>query len=98
MSVFPYNTQAWQRLRKLKLQQNRLCEQCLKVGRIEIARDVHHIVDISAGGAPFPTLDGLNSLCASCHSLITSNSEMTVKGCDAFGMPLDPAHPWNKRS
>jgi 5-methylcytosine-specific restriction protein A len=100
MSKYPYNTQAWLRLREVKFQQARLCEACLKVGRLTIATDVHHIKPIAEGGAAFPTLEGLMSLCLSCHSQVTKHGmkEFLVKGCDAFGNPLDPNHPWYKKS
>jgi 5-methylcytosine-specific restriction enzyme A len=47
MSVWPYSTQRWQRLRLLKLQQNPLCEACLQVGEIEPAVAVDHRNPIS---------------------------------------------------
>jgi len=41
------------------------------------------------------------SLCPSCHNRKTrvveqQGKELTVKGCDINGMPLDPRHPWFK--
>ena len=99
MSTWPYNTAQWHRVRRLKLEENTLCEECLKLGRLEPAVAVDHIVAVKAGGDPFPTLDGLRSLCVSCHNRKTriveqQGKELTVKGCDANGMPLDPVHPW----
>jgi 5-methylcytosine-specific restriction endonuclease McrA len=68
---------------------------CLKVGRVEVANEVHHIKPINEGGAAFPTLDELMSLCKSCHSAIRKQGDaMLVKGCDVFGNPLDKSHPW----
>jgi 5-methylcytosine-specific restriction enzyme A len=103
MSEWPYNTAQWQKVRRLKFQQNRLCEMCLKQGRIEIAVAVDHIISIASGGDAFPPLDMLMSLCASCHNRKTrvveqQGKELTVKGCDVNGMPLDPTHPWFKSS
>ncbi len=72
MAVYPYTTQRWQRLRRQKLQRHPLCEACLRVGRIEPAAAVDHRTPISAGGDPFPPLDGLASLCISCHSSKTA--------------------------
>jgi 5-methylcytosine-specific restriction enzyme A len=99
MSVWPYSTQRWQRLRRLKLQEKTLCELCIKQGRIEPATAVDHIVPISKGGNPFPAFDRLMSLCASCHNQKTRceqiGEDYTVKGCDVFGRPLNPDHPWN---
>jgi 5-methylcytosine-specific restriction protein A len=99
MATWPYNTQRWQRLRKLKLQLNPLCETCLKQRRIEPAVAVDHIVAIKAGGTAYPPLDDLRSECASCHNRKTRiveqlGAELTIKGCDENGYPLDPNHPW----
>ena len=57
-----YESVAWRRLRRIKLQMNPLCEEC---GRAK-ATTADHIVPIKQGGA---TLDvsNLQSLCGSCH-------------------------------
>jgi 5-methylcytosine-specific restriction enzyme A len=100
MAVWPYNTQRWQRLRKMKLQVNPLCEQCLKQKRIVPAVAVDHIIAVLApGGQAFPPLDWLVSCCTSCHNRKTRlveqlGVELTIKGCDVYGYPLDPSHPW----
>jgi 5-methylcytosine-specific restriction enzyme A len=99
MSGWPYNTQRWQRLRKLKLQLHPLCEVCLRVGRIEPAFAVDHRKPINAGGDPYPALDALASLCERCHNSKTRSEQLGetdwfTKGCDVNGYPLDPRHPW----
>jgi 5-methylcytosine-specific restriction protein A len=100
MAEWPYNTQRWQRLRRQKLQQHPLCEACLQLGHIEPAVAVDHRTPINAGGAPYPPLEKLASLCASCHNAKTRSEQLgenfMTKGCDVFGMPLDPNHPWNQ--
>jgi 5-methylcytosine-specific restriction protein A len=101
MAVWPYTTQRWQRLRKQKLQDRPLCELCLKIGRVEPAAAVDHLVAIKAGGEPYPPLYALMSLCTSCHNTKTRvveqlGREFAVRGCDVNGMPLDPNHPWNR--
>jgi 5-methylcytosine-specific restriction protein A len=101
MACWPYTTQRWQRIRKQKLQRNPLCESCLQHGKIEVAIAVDHKIPINAGGEPFPGLDGLASLCTSCHNAKTraeqDGKEISLhKGCDYFGRPLDPNHPWNR--
>jgi 5-methylcytosine-specific restriction protein A len=100
MAKWPYTSQRWQRLRKFKLQQNPLCELCLKQGRLEVATTVHHLVAVTAGGDAFPAIDKLESLCASCHNQITrceqTGENYRIKGCDIRGYPLDPNHPWNQ--
>src|SRR6516164_9796192 len=109
MSTWPYSTQRWQRLRKLKLQQNPLCEVCLQ-GRAEIvpAIAVDHRTPISERGRKerlvseaFPPLDQLTSLCESHYNQKTRAEQLGEdylrKGCDIFGRPNDPDHPWNKK-
>ncbi|MCB2077671.1 MAG: HNH endonuclease [Novosphingobium sp.] len=100
-----YNTAKWKRLRKLKLQDQPYCEHCKAIGRYVEAIAVDHRTAVSQGGNPFPSLDGLASLCLRCHSAKTARgpeagAARTCKprrGCNADGSPLDPAHPWNRR-
>jgi 5-methylcytosine-specific restriction enzyme A len=99
VAKWPYTTQRWQRLRRHKLQTHPLCEICLKHQKIEPAVAVDHIIPINAaGGSPYPALDWLMSLCASCHNRKTRGEqlgrELPIRGCDINGMPLDPRHPW----
>jgi 5-methylcytosine-specific restriction enzyme A len=108
MSVWPYTTRRWERVRLLKMQQNPLCEACLQVGEIVPAEVVDHRVPISKEGREkrsaaeaFPHLDGLASLCANHHNAKTRAEQLGEKnwmhkGCDIFGRPLDPNHPWNR--
>jgi 5-methylcytosine-specific restriction enzyme A len=70
-----------------------LCEACLQVGKIEPAVAVDHRKPIKVGGEPYPHLDRLASLCERCHNSKTRSEQL---GCDAFGYPLDPRHPWNR--
>jgi hypothetical protein len=103
MAAWPYNTGQWHRLRQLKLSVNTLCEPCFKRGRLEPATVVDHIIAIGDGGDPFPGLEGLQSLCASCHNWKTAALEraggkgVAMKGCDAAGNPIDPAHPFYQK-
>jgi 5-methylcytosine-specific restriction endonuclease McrA len=108
MSVWPYSTQRWQRVRRLKLQQYPLCEACLQVGEIVPAEAVDHRTPISQDGRKkrsaaeaFPPLDRLASLCAGHHNAKTRAEQLGEKdymhkGCDFFGRPLDPNHAWNR--
>jgi 5-methylcytosine-specific restriction protein A len=95
-----YNSRTWQRLRRLKLRTTPFCELCERVGRLVPAVVVDHIIGIEQGGPPFPTLDGLQSLCISCHNTKTRHVEqmgkqhIIVKGCDEQGLPIDGAHPF----
>ena len=83
---------------------NPLCETCLKQQRIEPAITVDHIVAVKApGGEAYPPLERHALQCASCHNRKTRiveqlGEELTVKGCDVYGYPLDPNHPWYRSS
>ncbi len=99
MSKWPYNTARWQRLRRLKLRTNPLCEDCMRsYTRLEPAAAVDHIIPINSGGDAYPPLEDLRSLCASCHNTKTRAEQLgrspPIKGCDVHGYPLDPRHPW----
>ncbi|WP_369122930.1 HNH endonuclease signature motif containing protein [Novosphingobium aureum] len=79
-----------------------MCRHCAKRGALTMASHVDHIKAISEGGAPFPGHDGLQALCLPCHSRKTArggeagaaSTTKPMKGCDADGNPIDPAHPW----
>src|SRR5262245_9408044 len=101
MSKWPYNTARWQRLRREKFREHPLCQSCLQWGKLTVATVVDHHTPISAGGEPFPALEELVSLCESCNNTKTraehGETNWLHKGCDIFGYPLDPAHPWYHR-
>lgn len=106
MADWPYSTARWQRLRKVKLSAKPLCEDCERTGRITPASHVDHVKAISNGGAAFPAVEGLRSLCPSCHSAKTARgkeagavrSTKPRRGCDVHGNPLDAEHPWQGKS
>jgi 5-methylcytosine-specific restriction endonuclease McrA len=98
MAEWPYTTQRWQRVRRLKLQEHPLCQACLQVGKIEPAAAVDHRTPIKRGGDPFPELEQLASLCARCHNQKTrceqTGEDYLRKGCDVFGhQPLQMNAP-----
>lgn len=87
------NTSAWQKLRASVLRESPLCAHCLKRGLVVTATDVDHI----SGDPSDNSIDALQALCHSCHSLKTAadHGKNVHQGCDVNGMPIDPAHPWN---
>jgi 5-methylcytosine-specific restriction enzyme A len=105
MSVWPYTSRRWERVRQQKMMRDPLCEACLQVGEIVPAEVVDHRVPISKEGREkrsaaeaFPPLDRLASLCESHHNAKTRAEQLGEKnwmhkGCDIFGRPLDPDHP-----
>ena len=74
-----YNSREWKELRALKIRStNGLCEECLKEGIVTSARCVHHIVPIETARTKDEMwrlaigcgLQGLQSLCFTCHARI----------------------------
>lgn len=103
MSRWPYNTAQWQRLRLDKLAVEPLCRVCREAGRLVEAQHVDHKRPISDGGDPFPGLDGLDSLCASCHSRKTWHTDVRgaavptgLKVDPMTGLPAESGHWWRK--
>ena len=79
--------------------------QCEKLGRMVPATNVDHVHAIRNGGQPFPHLDGLMSLCQSCHSRKTLSMEQgrggreaAYKGAKADGLPVDMQHPFYRET
>jgi len=102
MAKWPYCTTRWQKLRLAKLSESPVCVICDKRGVTEVANTVDHVTPISQGGDPFPSMDGLMSLCERCHNEKTAGFDRTqgnvtgrrFKGCDANGHPIDPSDGW----
>ena len=63
-----YQSTAWRKLRKVKLEQDPLCEECLKKGIHTPAKVADHIVPINQGGAAL-NITNLQSLCDRCHNV-----------------------------
>lgn len=87
----------WERTRALVLRRdNGLCQRCLRANRVQAGNEVHHIKPKAQGGTDEDT--NLETLCHDCHEEADAKAQgKTLKtGCDIHGMPLDPAHPWNK--
>lgn len=103
MARWPYHTSAWKKLRLAKLAEEPLCYACRLYGRTVEAIAVDHMKAIAAGGEPFPPLDGLMSLCESCHNEKTATMDgrsrkpfaRRFKGFDASGNPIDPGDDWH---
>lgn len=91
-----YKTAAWQQRRREQLRRFPLCAYCERDGRVTAANTVDHVVPHRGDLRLFA--GALQSLCASCHSSRKQQEEVSgrVRGCDASGWPLDPAHHWNQ--
>ena len=68
----------WQRLRKVFLLENPLCENCKAKGIIKPATEVHHKTNIKDGGVN--DYDNLQSLCKPCHSQETRRGTYRDRG------------------
>jgi len=92
--TIPLNTSRWQRMRAAVLAEQPLCVDCLMRGHVTPATDVDH----DDGDPGNNARSNLVSRCHSCHSTKTMRERngSTTHGCDVDGMPLDPAHPWNR--
>lgn len=103
MADWPYGTARWQRLRMCKLSTSPLCEPCERRGVVRPASHVDHVRSIASGGDPFPSLDGLMSMCPGCHSIKTAAVDrpggkgVRFKGASLDGTPIDPSHPFFNR-
>lgn len=62
------NTNRWRRLRRMKLAQCPLCQDCAGVNRIEPATQVHHDEPLSRRPDLAFTMTNLVPLCTTCHA------------------------------
>lgn len=63
-----YQSTEWRKLRALKLNEQPLCEECLRNGKLVKAQMVDHIIPINRGGAALD-IENLQSLCNRCHAI-----------------------------
>src|SRR5678816_398086 len=63
----------WQRLRRMQLSSQPLCEDCRGGGVVRLGTEVHHIIALRLGGEN--SFDSLMTLCKSCHSKRTARGE-----------------------
>ena len=62
-----YKSTAWQKTRAVQLAHSPLCEQCISIGMVTQATQVHHVEAHKGDYVKF--LDGpFSSLCVKCHS------------------------------
>jgi len=63
----------WQKIRRMQLTREPLCQDCKDNGRVMMAVEVHHIVALRDGGTH--DFENLRSLCKTCHSKRTNAGE-----------------------
>ncbi|MBK6585399.1 MAG: HNH endonuclease [Gammaproteobacteria bacterium] len=74
-----------------------MCESCLKAGRYTAGNECDHITAKALGGDDSPS--NLQWLCKPCHAAKTARESTggdIPQGCDASGVPVDPAHHWGR--
>lgn len=91
---------AGQAQRKRRLEAEPLCRICAERGLVTAATVPDHITPLALGGSDDDT--NIRCLCQPCHDEVTAEQfgltrTKGVGGCDARGMPTDPAHHWNRR-
>ena len=92
-----YATPLWRRL--CAVVARRSGGRCEAPGCSQPARVVDHIVSRRRGGPDTP--DNLRHLCVSHDNAVKENERGErrrggiLPGCDASGVPTDPAHPWH---
>ena len=68
-----YGGKRWLAFRKVQLDLEPLCKECLKEGRMVPATDVDHVMPIAGPDDPrFYDLECVQSLCHSCHARKTA--------------------------
>lgn len=100
----------WQKAREDWLCANPFCAECRKAGRLVRATVVDHIVAhrmaeaLASGDAEaiskarrlFWDRANWQPLCKRCHDSYKQRVEKSGEpGCDASGVPFNPAHHWN---
>ncbi len=96
----PYNNAEWRKLRADQLREHPECRRCAQVGRYTRATVADHIKPHKGDHELFIDPDNLQSLCATCHNSYKRRLEVSgkVKGCDVYGLPLDPKHNWRNQA
>jgi 5-methylcytosine-specific restriction protein A len=58
----------WKKVRRLKLQQDPLCEDCKEHGVTTVATQVHHLKGVASHPELAFVMENLRSLCTTCHA------------------------------
>jgi 5-methylcytosine-specific restriction protein A len=82
-----YWSKEWRALRSLKIQDNPLCEECERNGKLTPGHAVDHIIPVIDRPDLALDYDNLQTLCTSCHSrkTILENAESMKQK-----PPIDP--------
>jgi 5-methylcytosine-specific restriction enzyme A len=95
-----YDTPRWKQLRAAHLREYPACVMCLERGWDVRATVVDHKVPHHGDTRLFFDPRNLQGLCKPHHDANKQRQEHhgLLPGCDEFGNPVDPKHPWNRRT
>ena len=95
-----YDTREWDRARRQALHD--AGPKCVRCGTSLIGRRktaiVHHKKELKRAPALRSEPLNLEPHCTECHNRTHAEMKNVKRGCDEQGLPLDPSHPWAKRS
>lgn len=84
----------WMRVRERIRQEQPLCPECEKEGRIRGWDEVDHIISLENGGTN--DRENLVGLCKPHHDIKTAKDRgYKNQGTDLEGMPTNASHHWN---
>lgn len=63
-----YSSTRWAKVRRIKLSEQPLCEECERQGRVTLARHVHHVQPRKDRPDLAYDLGNLESICIRCHN------------------------------
>ena len=93
-----YDDPRWRKRRKGYLQRNPLCALCLEMDRLTPATIVDHVEPHRGDPVKFWDERNWQSACKPCHDGAKQQLEKSggLRGSSTDGVPLDPAHHWNR--
>ena len=86
----------WQEARKVFLREHPVCAICGKpIGGSDAIVD--HIKPHKGDWELFWDMSNWQALCKRCHDSHKHRMDQggIIGGCDTYGLPTDPRHPWN---
>lgn len=94
-----YNAR-WRKARIAFLAENPLCARCNREGRLAAATVVDHVKPHKGDMALFWDAANWEASCKPCHDRAKQSEEKGgtkhLAACGPDGLPLHPAHPWNR--
>jgi hypothetical protein len=98
MAARLYDTTRWRVAARRFLSDRPLCVYCGRMGRTRAATVVDHVTPHKGDRSLFWDRANWQPLCKPCHDSVKAREERggNLIGCDVSGIPLDPAHHWNR--